>query len=247
MPIARTLFTESKKLRIFDFDDTLVKTNSFIYVTHRDGKKSKLSPGQYAVYKERPGDTFDFKDFQKVTEPKLIKGYVEVLKRMAASDSGRTIYILTARAAYKPVYNFIRSLGIRNVEVVALGDNNPEKKADWIEAKVKDEGYDDVFFVDDSLKNVEAVRRRLRGYPGVKQKIQHIKTNESINPVKEHYNYSSKIWHDFFKKSPDEKKNILSKTILNRSTNKKIKLGSALSYSKDSILYRDALEKLKNS
>ena len=117
----------------------------------------------------------DFTDFQKVTDPKLIKGYVELLKRMAASDSGRTIYILTARAAYKPVYDFIRTLGIRNIEVIALGDNNPEKKADWIEAKVKDEGYDDVFFVDDSLKNVDAVRKRLKEYPNVKQKIQHIK------------------------------------------------------------------------
>lgn len=174
MPISRTLFSEDKKLRIFDFDDTLVKTNSFIYVTHRDGKKSKLSPGQYAVYKERPGDEFDFTDFQKVTEPKLIKGYFELLKRMSASDGGRIIYILTARAAYKPVYDFIRATGIRNIEVVALGDNNPEKKADWIEAKVRDEGYDDVFFVDDSVKNVEAVRKRLKGY-NVKQKIQHVK------------------------------------------------------------------------
>ena len=175
MPISRSLFVESKKLRIFDFDDTLVKTNSFIYVTHKDGRKSKLNPGQYAVYNERPGDVMDFTDFQKVTDPKLIKGYVELLKRMSASDSGRTIYILTARAAYKPVYDFIRTLGIRNIEVVALGDNNPEKKADWIEQKVKDEEYDDVFFVDDSLKNVDAVRRRLKTYPNVKQKIQHIK------------------------------------------------------------------------
>ena len=174
MPLARTLFTEDKKLRIFDFDDTLVKTNSFIYVTHKDGKKSKLNPGQYAVYKERPGDVFDYTDFQKVTEPKLIKGYFELLKRMSASESGRTIYILTARQAYRPVYEFIRNLGIRNVEVVALGDSNPEKKADWIEAKVRDEGYDDVFFVDDSIKNVEAVRKRLKGY-NIKQKIQHVK------------------------------------------------------------------------
>ena len=174
MPLSRTLFTEDKKLRIFDFDDTLVKTNSFIYVTHKDGKKSKLNPGQYAVYKERPGDVFDYTDFQKVTEPKLIKGYFELLKRMSASESGRTIYILTARQAYRPVYEFIRNLGIRNVEVVALGDSNPEKKADWIEAKVRDEGYDDVFFVDDSIKNVEAVRKRLKGY-NVKQKIQHVK------------------------------------------------------------------------
>ena len=175
MPISRSLFVESKKLRIFDFDDTLVKTNSFIYVTHKDGKKSKLSPGEYAVYKERPGDQYDFSDFQKVTDPKLIKGYVELLKRMAASDSGRTIYILTARAAYRPVYDFIRSVGIRNIEVVALGDNNPEKKADWIEGKVKDEGYDDVFFVDDSEKNIAAVRKRLKDYPNIKQKIQQVK------------------------------------------------------------------------
>ena len=175
MPISRSLFVESKKLRIFDFDDTLVKTNSFIYITHKDGRKSKLSPGQYAVYTQRPGDVMDFTDFQKVNDPKLIKGYVELLKRMATSDGGRTIYILTARAAYKPVYDFIRTLGIRNIEVIALGDNNPEKKADWIEDKVKDEGYDDVFFIDDSLKNVDAVRRRLKSYPNVKQKIQHIK------------------------------------------------------------------------
>ena len=175
MPLARTLFTEDKKLRIFDFDDTLVKTTSFIYVTHKDGKKQKLTPGQYAVYKERPGDVFDYTDFQKVTNPQIIKGYFELLKRMSASDSGRTIYILTARSAYKPVYDFIRSLGIRNLMVVALGDANPEKKADWIEAKVRDEGYDDVFFVDDSLGNVNAVRKRLQNYPNIKKKIQHIK------------------------------------------------------------------------
>ena len=59
MPLARTLFTEDKKLRGFDFDDVLVRTTSFIYVTHKNGKTSKLSPGQYAVYKEKPGDVFE--------------------------------------------------------------------------------------------------------------------------------------------------------------------------------------------
>ena len=42
--ISRNLFTESKKLRVFDFDDTLVKTTSFIYITN-NGKKKKLTPG----------------------------------------------------------------------------------------------------------------------------------------------------------------------------------------------------------
>lgn len=172
MPLARTLFTEDKKLRVFDFDDTLVKTNSFIYVTHRNGMKTKLSPGQYAKYEPKDGDEFDFKDFQQVTRPELIKGYVELLKRMVSSASSK-VYILTARAAEKPVSQFIKDLGIHGVTVIALGDNNPEKKADWIEDRVK-EGYDDVFFVDDSERNIAAVRNRLKGY-NIKQKIQQVK------------------------------------------------------------------------
>ena len=173
MPISRAILSEDKKLRIFDFDDTLVKTNSFIYVTHKDGKTSKLSPGEYAVYKEQPGDKFDYRDFQQVSNPQLIKGYVELLRRMVSSGGSREVYILTARAAERPVSQFIKDLGIGGVKVIALGDNNPEKKADWIEDRVK-EGYDDVFFVDDSEKNIAAVRNRLKGY-NIKQKIQQVK------------------------------------------------------------------------
>lgn len=173
MPLARTLFTEDKKLRIFDFDDTLVKTTSFIYVTHRNGMRTKLSPGQYAKYEPKDGDEFDFKDFQQVKRPELIKGYVELLRRMVNSGGSREVFILTARAAERPVSQFIKDLGISGVKVIALGDNNPEKKADWIEDRVK-EGYDDVFFIDDSEKNITAVRNRLKGY-NIKQKIQQVK------------------------------------------------------------------------
>lgn len=171
--IARSLFVENKRLSVFDFDDTLVKTTSFIYVTHKDGKKSKLTPGQYAVYKQRDGDKFDFRDFDEVNNPQIIKGYFELLKRMASSNPNG-VFILTARAVYKPVYNFIRQSGIKNVYVVALGSNNPEDKAQWIEDKVND-GYDDVFFVDDSKKNIDAVKKRLSRYPNIKKKIQWVK------------------------------------------------------------------------
>jgi phosphoglycolate phosphatase-like HAD superfamily hydrolase len=174
MPIARSLFVESKKLRVFDFDDSLVTTTSYIYVNNeKTGKKFKLTPGEYAVYVPNAGDVFDYSDFQKVQNPKLIKGYFEILRRMAAkADGDRRVYILTARSVYRPVHKFIKDSGIRNVYVVALGDANPEKKADWIENKIKNEGYDDVFFVDDSPKNIDAVKKRLRAYPNVKQKIQ---------------------------------------------------------------------------
>jgi phosphoglycolate phosphatase-like HAD superfamily hydrolase len=186
MPISRSLFVESKKLRIFDFDDSLVTTTSYIYVDNeKSGKQFKLTPGEYAVYTAKDGDVFDYSDFQKIQNPKIIKGYFELLRRMASmGGKDRGVYILTARGAYKPIHKFIKDSGIRGVYVVALGDSNPEKKADWIENKVKDEGYDDVFFVDDSPKNIEAVKKRLKKYPNVKQKIQIVKhsgdKNESI-------------------------------------------------------------------
>lgn len=172
--IARSLFVEDKKLRVFDFDDTLVKTSSYIYVKHKDGREFKLTPGQYAVYKERPGDEFDFRDFEKVKNPKVIKGYFQLLKNMAAT-SDRAVYILTARSAYKPVYDFIKDSGIKDVFVVALGDNNPETKADWIEREMKNQGYDNIYFVDDSPKNVDAVRKRLNKYPNIRKKVQLVK------------------------------------------------------------------------
>jgi hypothetical protein len=108
-----------------------------------------------------------------VTRPELIKGYVELLRRMVNSGGSREVFILTARSAERPVSQFIKDLGIKGVTVVALGDNNPEKKADWIEDKVKD-GFDDIFFVDDSPKNIDAVRKRLSNY-NIKKKIQQVK------------------------------------------------------------------------
>ena len=171
MPLARTLFTEDKKLRVFDFDDTLVKTTSFIYVTHKDGKKQKLTPGQYAVYVKKQGDEFDYKDFEKVNKPEMIVGYTKLLKRFVDSEGQRKVTILTARGAYQPVKDYLKDIGLGSIYVVALGDSNPEKKAKYIEDMIK-KGYDDVFFIDDSPKNVAAVQKLERQYPDVKFRIQ---------------------------------------------------------------------------
>ena len=61
-----------KRLRIFDFDDTLVKTESFVYVENNN-KINKLSPGEFAIYEEKPGDKFDFKEFEDVKNSLLAK------------------------------------------------------------------------------------------------------------------------------------------------------------------------------
>jgi phosphoglycolate phosphatase-like HAD superfamily hydrolase len=161
-----------KKIRVFDFDDTLVQTVSHIYVTQSNGKKLKLTPGEYAVYEPKSGDEFDFSDFQKVNQPQEIKGVTRLLKNIVRVG-GSDIYILTARAAYKPVKDYLSDIGLKNIYVVALADSDPQKKADWIEDKIK-AGANDVFFIDDSNKNVQAVKALEKKYPKISLKVRHV-------------------------------------------------------------------------
>jgi len=175
--IARSLFNESKKLRVFDFDDTLVFTNSYIYVKTIDGKEKKLTPGEYALYNEKPGEEYDFRDFYSVQEPQELKKITKVLKRIINKNKGEGVFILTARpqAVEKHVHKYLKDIGInRKIPVTGLQNNDPRAKADWIEDKIDKDGYDDVYFADDSIKNVNAVKKMLRT-KNIKWRVQHIK------------------------------------------------------------------------
>ena len=75
----QSLLNERKSLYVFDFDDTLARSDAYIYVKKRDGKEIKMDPADYAVYKEEPGDTFDFRDFNKMLKnPRAIKTNIDV-------------------------------------------------------------------------------------------------------------------------------------------------------------------------
>ena len=162
-----------KKLRVFDFDDTLVKSNSKVYVTNK-GKRKTLTPGQFAIYKKKSGDEFDFSDFDKVIEPKQIKSMFKVFNNIYKASGSRRLTILTARAAYKPVRKFLKDVGFNDVYVVALGDSNPQKKADWIKSQIQ-KGYNDILFLDDSPKNVKVVKKLKQKYPNIKMDARVVK------------------------------------------------------------------------
>ena len=166
------LLTE-KKLRVFDFDDTLVKSNSKVYVMNK-GKRKTLTPGQFAIYKKKSGDEFDFSDFDKVIEPKQIKSMFRVFNNIYKASGSRRLTILTARAAYKPVRKFLKDVGFNDVYVVALGDSNPQKKADWIQSQIQ-KGYNDILFLDDSPKNVKVVKKLKQKYPNIKMDARVVK------------------------------------------------------------------------
>ena len=52
-------------LSIFDFDDTLVTSTAKVRVVHKDGTTEELNSGEYASYRAKPGDEFDYGDFEK--------------------------------------------------------------------------------------------------------------------------------------------------------------------------------------
>jgi len=162
-----------KKLRVFDFDDTLVKSNSKVYVTN-NGKKKTLTPGEFAIYNKKAGDEFDFSDFDKVIEPKKIKAMFRVFKNIYKASGSRRLTVLTARAAYKPVRKFLKDVGFNDVYVVALGDSNPKKKSDWTQGQLE-QGYDNILFLDDSPKNVSAVKKLKQKYPNIKMDARVVK------------------------------------------------------------------------
>lgn len=164
-----------RKLRVFDFDDTLVKTGSKIHVITKEGEKFDLTPGEYAVYVAVPGDQFDYSDFEDLIDPKLINWTVKILR--AIINKGDEVVILTARANPEPVKLFLQQANLPLIEIAALGSSIPEKKAEYIKNRIEKDNLQHVEFFDDSYKNVIAVQRLANLFPDVNIVVRHITTH----------------------------------------------------------------------
>lgn len=164
--------SRGRSLSVFDFDHTIASADAWVYVTHSDGTKSKLDPGEFATYEPKPNDSFDFSEFDRMMQnPKLIRRNANKLRaelEKAQKTSSHKVTILTARSIGYPVKHFLSRLGL-NAYIVPLGSGDPKAKADWIENHIK-KGYTDIFFIDDSTKNVEAVKQLSQKYPNVRIK-----------------------------------------------------------------------------
>jgi len=168
----KDLLNEARSLSVFDFDDTLAKTDSWVYVKSPRGE-FKLDPGEFAVYKLKKDEEYDFRDFDRMLRnPRIIKKNVDLLKKQLKKH-GRRVTILTARALGYPIKHFFKTIGLE-VYVVAVGSADPKVKADWIEDHIK-KGYNPVYFMDDSKKNIDAVNKLKKKYPKVKIQTELIK------------------------------------------------------------------------
>jgi FMN phosphatase YigB (HAD superfamily) len=157
------------KAYVFDFDETLVKTDAKVHI-HKDGRRVKsLSPSEFNKYIPEPGETIDASDFE---DPRIIMNArkykmwpalqnIDSARKMGRSSSD--IYILTARSPVtrQAIHNFISRNGIeiplQNIIAVGGGSDDSieiSKSKGRVLQDLKNK-YEEVFFYDDSPDNIK--------------------------------------------------------------------------------------------
>ena len=188
---SRSTKNPTKGITILDFDDTLATTNSLVRYTAPDGTTGTLNAEQYAsTYQDlqEQGYVFDFSEFNKVVDGKIAPLFNKALKLQSKFGS-KNMFVLTARPpeAAKAIYDFLRANGL-NIpleNITGLANSTPEAKALWIASKVG-EGFNDFYFADDALQNVQAVKNMLDQFD-VKSKVQQARINFS-NSLSDRFN-----------------------------------------------------------
>lgn len=165
-----------KGISVFDFDDTLAKTKSNVLYTLPNGFKGKLNATEFAKRSaelENKGAKFDFSEFSKVIKAELGPLFEEA-KKKAGKYTTKDIFVLTARTpeSAKAIHEYLKSEGLEVPleNITGLGDGRAEAKAEWMVEKVN-KGYNDFYFADDAIKNVEAVKNALNVFD-VKSDVQ---------------------------------------------------------------------------
>ena len=158
-----------KVLHIFDFDDTLVSSDSNVVINHGDGTQSVLSSDEYATYDEQPGDDLDFSDFDRYPEnAEIIEEVFEELFSAINQDGVESVVILTARENPVPVKKFLSDNGIQNIEVHAVGSSNPRDKASYVIKRIKEENIGLVRVFEDNARNLREIRKVVKANGEVK-------------------------------------------------------------------------------
>ncbi len=182
LKLANSLNRPVKKIRVFDFDDTLATSNNKVFAVRGD-ESIEMNAEKFATDAAQmieDGWVMDFSDFDNVTEGgrgPLFK----VAQTIKDARGNEDLFVLTARGpnAEAAIYEFLKAEGLefKRENIVGLGKSPGEAKANWILDKAA-EGYNDFYFADDAYQNVKAVQDVL-SVIDVKSKIQQARIKES--------------------------------------------------------------------
>lgn len=164
---------------VFDFDETIAKTDAKIHI-HKNGRRIKsLTPTEFNSYVLPKGETVNFEDFKDprfILNARKYKMWPAINQIYNAGQQGRDnteIFILTARpgSSAMPINTFLRRNGIdiplENVITIGEEDGQvdiPKKKREEL-AKLKNR-FSEVMFYDDDPRNIT-----LAGEIGVQTKL----------------------------------------------------------------------------
>mgnify|MGYP003641782432 CR=1 FL=1 len=184
---------KSRGMSTFDFDETVGVSENYVFA-RKAGKKKKISSAQWPFVGEKlvkEGWKMDFTDFNRVTNGKP-GPLMQKMKNQIKKFGPENVFILTARAkeSQKAIHDWLKSEGVEIPleNITGLGNSTGEAKAMWMLKKFA-EGYNDMYFVDDAMPNVKAVRDVLTQLD-IKSKVQQALMSENlskeVNDIMEH-------------------------------------------------------------
>jgi len=185
--LAQSPMSYSNKKRgmsTFDFDETLIDKGDNFIIAKKGKETIKISSGQWPILGPaltEQGYEFDFSDFTNVrggVEGPLLQKMRNQIKKFGAKN----VFVLTARPpqSAQAIHDWLKSknINIPRENITGLGNSTGEAKAAWMLEKFS-EGYNDMYFVDDALPNVKAVKHVLEQLD-VKSKVVQAKTKFSV-------------------------------------------------------------------
>ena len=189
----RRKYKKTQGMSTFDFDETVGVSENFVIAT-KGGKTKRIASDQWPVVGDKmvkEGWKMDFSDFNKVTKGKP-GPLMEKMKNQIKKFGPENVFILTARAkeSAPAIHEWLKTQGIKIPleNITGLGNSTGEAKAMWMLEKFA-EGYNDMYFVDDAISNVKAVRDVLNQLD-IKSKVQQALAskdlNASVNKIMEH-------------------------------------------------------------
>lgn len=160
-------------LYLFDFDDTLAKTDNVVSVTYIDnatGEKTgeeHLSSNEFEEYRQKPeeervADELDFSDFDNVKNATPIDNVVRIMKH-GLEDPESFVAIITARPsdAAPDIFDFLSRAGVsisrEHINTVGDTGGKPSDKLAVARKYVERFMPETVHYYDDSQKNNDAI------------------------------------------------------------------------------------------
>jgi hypothetical protein len=144
----------SKSLFVFDFDDTIARTDSKVFLV-RNGERIHMDSDEFATYQYQQGDELDFSDFNRV-EGNIIPHTLAILDD--AMSKGHKVVIVTARApgAIEGIKQFFRQNGIQPPDIYATAGS--DGKPPVLRNLLGGGTYGRVIVYEDCRKNIESLK-----------------------------------------------------------------------------------------